>query len=471
MGSEWTTIGDIAQVFDGPHATPNKIDEGPYFLSISSLEAGKLDLQKSARISDEQFEKWTKRVTPEEGDLLFSYETRLGEAALMPGGIKACLGRRMGLLRPSRAKVDPRFLLYAYLGPEFQQEIKTRTNYGATVERIALKELPDFPIQLPPLSEQKAIAHILGTLDDKIELNRRINRSLEEMAQALFKSWFVDFDPVIDNALAAGNPIPDELASRAEVRKNALANGITEQGSGGDSIPSDYKSLFPAAFEFTDELGWIPEGWEARQLGELATVTKGKSYKSSELQSSTTALVTLKSFSRGGGYRLDGLKEYSGTYKPEQVVVPGDLIISYTDVTQAADVIGKPAMVIPDERYEALVISLDVGVVRPHDLSQKHFLYHLARTNSFENWMLSRTSGTTVLHLSKTALPTFETVFPSKALVREFDKIISPLFERTVQNIREARVLEKLRDTLLPILISGELRAPMVEREEKEVMG
>lgn len=113
MGSEWTTIGAISQVFDGPHATPKKIDEGPYFLSISSLEAGKLDLEKSARISDEQFEKWTKRVTPEEGDLLFSYETRLGEAALMPGGIKACLGRRMGLLRLDRTKVDPRYLLFA----------------------------------------------------------------------------------------------------------------------------------------------------------------------------------------------------------------------------------------------------------------------------------------------------------------------------------------------------------------------
>ena len=83
-------IGDIAEVFDGPHATPKKIDVGPFFLSISSLENGQLDLSKSAHISDEQFEKWTRRVTPREGDVLFSYETRLGEAALMPGGIKEC---------------------------------------------------------------------------------------------------------------------------------------------------------------------------------------------------------------------------------------------------------------------------------------------------------------------------------------------------------------------------------------------
>ena len=138
------------------------------------------------------------------------------------------------------------------------------------------KRLKAFKMKLPPLPEQKAIAHILGTLDDKIELNRRMNATLEGMAQALFKSWFVDFDPVIDNALAAGNPIPDELAPRAEVRKKALANGTTQQGSVDHPTLSDPKSLFPAAFQFTEELGWIPEGWEESSLETLAIPKRGK---------------------------------------------------------------------------------------------------------------------------------------------------------------------------------------------------
>ncbi|MBF0202290.1 MAG: restriction endonuclease subunit S [Desulfamplus sp.] len=225
VGNDMTTIGEIAVVFDGPHATPKKTDSGPYFLSISSLEDGKLDLSKSAHLSEEQFIKWTKRVTPEEGDVLFSYETRLGEAALMPPNIKACLGRRMGLLRPDQNKVLPAYLLYAYLSHDFQSTIEQRKNHGCTVDRIALKELPNFPIRIPPLSEQKKIAHTLGSLDDKIELNRQMNATLESMAQALFKSWFVDFDPVIDNALAAGNSIPEEFAARAETRRKALADG------------------------------------------------------------------------------------------------------------------------------------------------------------------------------------------------------------------------------------------------------
>ena len=231
MAGDWTTIGDIAEVFDGPHATPKKIEEGPYFLSISSLEQGKLDLSKSAHISEEQYIKWTKRVTPQEGDVLFSYETRLGEAALMPGGIKACLGRRMGLLRPNKEVVDPSYLLFAYLSPDFQREIVARTNSGATVDRIALKELPSFPIRIPKLQEQREIASVLSALDNKIELNRQINATLESMAQALFKSWFVDFDPVIDNALAAGNPIPEPLQARAEKRAALLAASAADTRS------------------------------------------------------------------------------------------------------------------------------------------------------------------------------------------------------------------------------------------------
>ena len=171
MVDQMLSISDVAEIFDGPHATPKKIETGPYFLSISSLEGGRLDLSKSAHVSEEQFVKWTKRVTPQKGDLLFSYETRLGEAALMPEGIRACLGRRMGLLRPKLNKVIPEYLLYAYISPFFQQVIKANTIVGATVDRIALSEMKDFPIRIPSFSEQKAACLLLSTIDKKIELN------------------------------------------------------------------------------------------------------------------------------------------------------------------------------------------------------------------------------------------------------------------------------------------------------------
>ena len=172
-------------------------------------------------------------------------------------------------------------------------------------QRVSWQSLSDYPISLPSPSERKWIGHILGTLDDKIELNRRMNATLEGMAQALFKSWFVDFDPVIDNALAAGNPIPDELAPRAEARKNALVNGTTHQGSIDHTTLSDPKSLFPElAFEFTDELAWIPEGWEAAPASKHLDALRGFSYKGAELSDEGVPMHNLNSVREGGGYQV-----------------------------------------------------------------------------------------------------------------------------------------------------------------------
>ncbi|MFV2198776.1 restriction endonuclease subunit S [Nocardiopsis sp. LOL_012] len=186
--SEWRefTIGDIAEVFDGPHATPKKVNHGPWFLSISSLRSGRLVLSESAHVNEEDFTKWTRRVTPQPGDVLFSYETRLGEAALMPQGIRACLGRRMGLLRPKKEVVDSRFLLLAYLSPRFQETINSRKVPGATVDRIPLVDLPGWPIHLPTMTEQQSIAEALGALDDKIAVNERITALYGEILQTQF---------------------------------------------------------------------------------------------------------------------------------------------------------------------------------------------------------------------------------------------------------------------------------------------
>lgn len=178
---------DIGELFDGPHATPKRIDEGPYFLNISSLDAGRLYLSQSDHVSDEEFKKWTRRVTPQEDDLLFSYETRLGEAALMPGGVAACLGRRMALLRPDRERIVPRFLLYYYLSPHFQDLIQQRQIQGATVPRIGLATMGEWPISIPSLENQRAISDVLGALDDKIAANERSADLCGQFSRALYQ--------------------------------------------------------------------------------------------------------------------------------------------------------------------------------------------------------------------------------------------------------------------------------------------
>ena len=180
------TIGEVGEIFDGPHATPTRQRTGKFFLNISSLKSGRLDLDVSDRVSEDDFERWTRRVTPCEGDLLFSYETRLGEAALMPAGIDACLGRRMALIRPNRSIVDSRFLLYYWLSPSFQNEISSRAVHGATVSRILLSDLGQWSIQLPDLTTQRAIGEVLGALDDKIAANRKVCASLRGLQGSIW---------------------------------------------------------------------------------------------------------------------------------------------------------------------------------------------------------------------------------------------------------------------------------------------
>ncbi|TIO04400.1 restriction endonuclease subunit S [Mesorhizobium sp.] len=196
MAGEWPTveIGAVADIYDGPHATPSFVDAGPVFLGIDALEEGRLDLSQTRHVTEDVFREWTRRVVPRSGDLVFSYETRIGQAALIPKGLKCCLGRRLALARPKSEALNNRYLLYYYLGPAFQEHLRAHTKPGSTVDRIHLRDFPKFPLVLPPRPYQDAVAELLGAIDDKIELNRRMAANLEEMARTLFKSWFGEFD-------------------------------------------------------------------------------------------------------------------------------------------------------------------------------------------------------------------------------------------------------------------------------------
>lgn len=449
VGNDMTTIGEIAVVFDGPHATPKKIDAGPYFLSISSLDNGKLDLSKSAHLSEEQFVKWTKRITPQEGDLLFSYETRLGDAALVPPNIKCCLGRRMGLLRPNREKVLPTYLLYAYLSPGFQSTIDQRKVLGSTVDRIALKDLPNFPIRIPPLPEQKEIAHILGSLDDKIELNRQMNATLEGMAQALFKSWFVDFDPVIDNALAAGNPIPDALAARAQVRRQALADG---------SVNRDMAADFPAAFQFTDGLGWIPEGWGVTRFKEILHSYIDNRGKTPPLSDFGIPLIEVKHITddsispnlNTGKYVDD--KTYETWFRKHLEV--HDIIIS------TVGTIGGICMVSEGPKF--VIAQNLLGLRFNQTIASPYFMYYQMKGHRFIHDVDARLVITVQASIKRKDLNTIDLLLPSIKVQSAFESVIKSLIQK--QTSRQSNSLAKLRDTLLPKLISGELRVPNAEK-------
>lgn len=196
-------------------------------------------------------------------------------------------------------------------------------------------------------------------------------------------------------------------------------------------------------------------------LAAYATFTKGVSYKSSELSPSGDAcLVTLKSVGRRGGYQPSGLKRYAGQPKPAQVLLPGELVVAQTDLTQAADVIGRVVRVPKDVGVGRLVASLDLVIVRPQDRTPVEYLYGVLLEERFRQHCRSRSSGTTVLHLSREALPQYASPEIPFEEQERFALLARPLLDKQDTLTRESARLASLRDALLPELLSGRLRVP-----------
>jgi len=432
MESEWPLLSlreAGIELLDCEHRTPPPAEKGFPYIAIPQIKQGRLDLTDVRYISHDHFIEWIKKTCPKPWDVILSRRCNPGETAFVPPNFKCALGQNLVILRSNGTRVIPEFLRWLVRGPYWNEQVQTYLNVGAVFDSLKCQDVPNFRLPIPPLPEQRAIAHILGTLDDKIELNRQMNETLEAMARAIFKSWFVDFDPVRAKAEGRDTGLPEEIAE-----------------------------LFPDSFEET-ELGEVPKGWQVKKIQEVVKCIKGKSYKSEHLQESQTALVTLKSFARGGGYRADGLKAYTGDYKPEQIVQPGELVIACTDVTQAAEVIGRPAIVESSDKFSIMIASLDVLIVRP---SVKNitvpFLYCLFKTDRFADHTYAHSTGTTVLHLSKKAVPSYKFACPPEELHKRFASLTIPIFTRIDTIEQESRTLAELRDTLLPKLISGELR-------------
>ncbi|CAK0753903.1 type I restriction enzyme, S subunit [Gammaproteobacteria bacterium] len=425
-----TTVGEVCKIFDGPHATPTRIDSGPIFLGITSLNKGRIDLSTSDHVSEEDFVKWTRRVIPQPDDVVFSYETKLGEAAIIPKGLRCCLGRRMGLMRPDSKKIDSRFLLYYYLGPEFQDVIRERTIHGSTVERIALIEFPTFPLRIPPLPIQKAIAHILGTLDDKIELNRRMNATLEEMARAIFKSWFVDFDPV-----------------RAKM-DGRVPFGMDEETA----------ALFPDGFQ-DSELGQIPRGWRVTTLGACIGFRSGFSFKSQDWQDSGVPVVKIGSVKPGiidltqVSYVSEEIAQQAARYR----LSTGDMLIGMTGY------VGEVGLVPPSNNPPLLNQRVGKFVMATPGTASLAFWYCTTRQPEFKTFVETHSHGTAQANVSGESIMEFPLVVPHSAILDGFNRNCQPLLNRILANHGESHTLAALRDTLLPKLLSGELSVAAME--------
>jgi type I restriction enzyme S subunit len=193
-------------------------------------------------------------------------------------------------------------------------------------------------------------------------------------------------------------------------------------------------------------------------LSDIADFQKGVSYRSVDLQDSSAAMVTLKSFDRNGGYKSEGLKPYVGKFKDSQVIGIGEFAVAQTDLTQGAEVVGRVVRIPRDSRFETLIASLDLIIVRPRSTINATYLYGVLLDPRFREHCRARTSGTTVLHLGSDALPNYPIPAAGEADQLAFAKAAEPLLKRQDQLDRESASLAKVRDSLLPELLSGRIR-------------
>gem|GEM_PF-567434 len=279
-------------------------------------------------------------------------------------------------------------------------------NYGggSAVPTLNRNHIHPIEINFPKnIKEQQKIASILKSLDDKIELNNQMNQTLEEMAQCIFKEWFVEFN------------FPNE-------------EGVPYKDNGGEMV----------------------------ELGEVCDIEKGLSYKGKHLVDEGIPMVNLGSVMPGGGYREDKIKFYDGDFKERHQVFPGDIIIANTDMTQDRVILGSP-FIVPRFLGSKIIFTHHLFSVTNFKIS-KSYIYNYLKDKKFREMAESCATGTTVLALPKKDVLTIGIMIPKNDILLAFDKIISEILKKQEQISEENQTLIKLRDELLPKLMSGEVR-------------
>lgn len=333
---------------------------------------------------------------------------------------------------------------------EFQRIAESRSG---TFPQITFDAVSQHLFYCPELKEQQRIKEYIAVIDNKITLNRQINQTLEQMAQALFKSWFVDFDPVVDNALDSGffeqnSDLPEELLRRAEQRK------IVREQPDFKPLPAETRQLFPTAFEACDEPslglgGWVPKGWSGRSVSEAITVNPKVKLAKGEM----AAFVDMKSLPTTG-YSIEDVdrKAFSGGAKFKQHDV---LFARITPCLQN----GKTGFVDFLSDNENGFGSTEFIVLRGNEFVDCTYVACLARHESFrQHAMQSMVGSSGRQRVQNSCFDDFFIVIPPQNIMNKFAGIVSTSFKKLKTNSDEIISLANVRDTLLPKLISGELR-------------
>ena len=401
----------------------------------NAYQGGNFSLIRSQNVLDFQFSfDGLAKINDEQAKALSNVEVLDGDVLLNITGdsvarccqvdaksLPARVNQHVCIIRPKQDKLDARYLKYLLLEPNYKNFLLTLASAGATRNALTKGMVEELEIPQVDVTYQKAIAHILGTLDEKIELNQKMNQTLEDIAKAIFKSWFVDFDPV--RAKAEGRPT---------------------------GLPPDVSDLFPD--ELVDsEIGEIPKGWDIAPLDQIGNFRNGLAMQKYPAMDGEEQLPVVKIAQLRKG-STDGDDLFASGVPSDFIIADGDYVFSWSGSLMAKYWVGGKG-------------ALNQHLFKVEEKTQP--LWFIA--GWVEHFMpefqsIAESKATTMGHIKREHLKQAICVIPSQELIKRSAEVITPLIERSILSQQESKVISELRDTLLPKLISGELRIPDAEK-------
>jgi len=393
--SEWREyiLEDIIDKFiDYRGKTPKKTSSGVPLVTAKIVKGGKI-LEPNEFIAEKDYDNWMTRGLPQIDDIVLTTEAPLGEIALIKDK-NIALAQRIITLRGKKKYVHNPFLKYYFQSSQGQYELDSRAS-GTTVFGIKAAVLRKTPVNLPPLPEQKAIAEVLSSLDDKIDLLHRQNKTLEQMAETLFRQWFME------------------------------------------------------------EAG---EDWEEVLLSDLIEIKGGFSYKGKYIGEGSSLLLGMGCVSFNNRFLHTGARLYSGECPISHLVEPGDLVIATRQQSDNMPILGFPAII--PKSYEGKKVIVGTNLYRLINNSEfdNYFFYKLFRSAEYRSHILSCAKGSTVRMITKDAIESYVIRKPPTEIYNNYQSKSVKINNRINNILEQIRTLESLRDTLLPKLMSGEVR-------------
>lgn len=425
MSFEWPTLAldnCLDALIDYRGKTPEKTKNGIPLITAKIIKNGRIETPNEF-IAKENYETWMRRGVPEPGDVVLTVEAPLGEVAQL-GNEKIALAQRVVTLRGKKNFLNSTFLLYWFQSEEAQEKLAARAT-GTTVVGIKQSELRKVEIKVPPFELQIEVASFLKTLDDRITLLRETNKTLESIAQTIFKSWFVDFDPV-----------------RAKM-----------EGRQPEGMDEETAALFPDEFE-ESKLGSIPKGWMINTVSDLCTtITNGSTPSRSKTQFwEGGAIPWFKTGEFCDGFLIESSEHITEIAIQESSVklLPKDSILM---AIYAAPTVGRLGVLTEESTFN----QASTGMVAKRKIGV-WFLYWILRFG--RTWFNSRANGAAQQNISKAIVAAYQTIVPSEEILTQFHSIADPLHRSICHNSQKIRKLEQIRDAVLPRLVSGKIRLP-----------